>query len=388
MRVLRTTGTFYPHVTGPTYQAYRISRGLDERGHSSPIVTTDYVPESDMRGHPPDVESVSEIDVEVRRHPTLCQFHQYRLAPTAATEYLRGEFDIAHCHGYHSAMKDVFFGCSLLKSKPFVIHAHGSFGKDKDPTIDQKLHFKLYDLVGQLTLDRADAVVVSSTQEREEARQFGVAPEKIHVVPVGKDPDVYASVPRDPPEQSVRALFVGRLAPRRNVELLIESVARAREETDADIQLRIVGGEDTLSTASGGGYTEQLEETATELGVADHVTFVGPAYGDDLIEEYRSAHVFLNASHYENFGQAILEAAFAGLPVVSTPTGVASDIVVDGETGYIAEGVGETASALGRLAEDRSLGARQGRGARERAIENFSWPALIDAYLELYESLL
>lgn len=388
MRVLRTTGTFYPHVTGPTYQAYRISKGLTERGHASPIVTSDYTPASEMRGHPPDVDSVADIEIDVRRYPTAFQFHQYRLAPTAAKEYFSSDFDIVHCHGYHSAMKDVFFICSRFRSKPFVVHAHGSFGKEKDPTISQDLHFKLYDLFGKLTVKYADAIVVSSSQEREEAIEFGIDPAKVHVIPVGKDPKVYTRIPREPPTETFRALFVGRLAPRRNVELLLESIGRVVEEGGRDIELRIVGGEDTLSAVSGGKYTETLTHKAQELGISDHVQFVGPAYGDDLVREFREAHVFMNASHYENFGQAILEAAFAGLPIISTPTGVASDIVVPGETGYLADDVESMTTALRRLSSDTEFADRLGQSAQQRAIEDFSWPELIDKYVELYESLL
>ncbi|NIP99801.1 MAG: glycosyltransferase, partial [Nitrospinaceae bacterium] len=50
---------------------------------------------------------------------------------------------------------------------------------------------------------------------------------------------------------------------------------------------------------------------------------------------YQSADVFVYPSRYENFGQPVLEAAAWGLPVIATSTGVASEIIREGETGFL-----------------------------------------------------
>lgn len=170
----------------------------------------------------------------------------------------------------------MFYLGNLVSSKPFVIHGHGSFSKDNDPTIERSWQFKLYNKLWYRTIRHADAIVVSSEQEREDALSFGVPKEKIFVIPVGKEPDVYTAVPREPPEDTFRILFVGRLAPRRNVELLIDAVVDLER---TDIELRIVGGEGTLLDSSRGNYMSELKKRVEDRGIEQQVVFTGPKYG-------------------------------------------------------------------------------------------------------------
>ena len=384
MRVLRTTATFYPHVTGPAYQAYKMSEGLENRNHKSPIVTTNTIPEDEEPGFPPRIDGNEEFPFRVIRRKPLFSIDQYRIAPQTIYDYFSEPFDILHSHGYHNAIKDMFYLGNLIGSKPFVIHGHGSFSKNNDPTIERSWQFKLYNKLWYRTIRHADAIVVSSEQEREDAISFGVSDEKIYVIPVGKDPDVYTAVPRETPEDTFRILFVGRLAPRRNVELLIDAVADLER---TDIELRIVGGEATLSNSSRQNYTSKLSKKIVGHNIEHQVVFTGPKYGDDLIREYRTADVFVNPTHYENFGQANLEAAFAGLPLIATPTGVALDLISEGETGYLFE----TKSKLINLLEGCVRGSINIDEMRTTissvANHNYTWDTIIDDYLSMYDSI-
>lgn len=382
MKILRSTATFYPHVTGPAYQAYKISEGLEDRGHSSPIVTTSSVPEDP--GYPPDMDKNNSFPFRIIRRKPLFSFDQYRFPPQAIYDYFSESPDIIHCHGYQNAIKDVFYLGNLLNSKPFVIHGHGSFSKENDPTIERSLQFKLYDLLWSRTVTRADAIVVSSEQERKDAIEFGVPESKIWTIPVGKEPSVYTAVPRDPPENRLRVLFVGRLAPRRNVEMLINAVAQLED----GVELRIVGGEGSLSDSSREAYTDELQRRVDEHGISDRVVFTGPKYGDDLIKEYRSAHLFANPTHYENFGQANLEAAFAGLPLIATPTGVALDLISEGETGHLIEETDDLVELLSGFIDDIGELEGMGNNIARLAESEYTWDRIIDQYCQMYEQIL
>ena len=385
MKVLRTTATFYPHVTGPAYQAYKISEGLEERGHESPLVTTDVIPENEEPGYPPEMEEDDEFPFRIIRRKPLFSIDQYRCPPHAIFDLFSESPDIIHSHGYQNAIKDVFYLGNFIQSKPFVIHGHGSFSKDNDPTISRTHQFKLYNKIWFRTVKRADAVVVSSEQERRDAISFGVNEEKLWTIPVGKEQSVYTSIPRDPPEDHLRVLFVGRLAPRRNIEFLLEEIARMKRD---DIRLRIVGGEGTLSNSSKGDYEKKLMNQVQKLGIENYVEFTGPKYGDDLIEEYRGAHLFVNPTHYENFGQANLEAAFAGLPLVATPTGVALDIVTDSETGYFIEDSTDLVNILSEISPNSPQLYQMSQNISTHAVNHYTWDSILDQYQTLYKKLL
>jgi glycosyltransferase involved in cell wall biosynthesis len=76
-----------------------------------------------------------------------------------------------------------------------------------------------------------------------------------------------------------------------------------------------------------------------------------------------------------------------GLPVVASPVGVNSDIVVDGETGFLARSPGDWEAALNRLLSDAVLRRQLGACGRERAVDQFSLakhaPRLVSVFQKL-----
>jgi glycosyltransferase involved in cell wall biosynthesis len=99
--------------------------------------------------------------------------------------------------------------------------------------------------------------------------------------------------------------------------------------------------------------------------------------------------VLLFASHAEGFGMALVEAMALGLAPVSTPVGVAPQVVREGETGCLVP-VGDVAAmvaALARLVEDRArlLALRR---AAQAAVQGMTWRDIATRTLTLYESLL
>lgn len=111
MKVLRTTPTFYPHVIGPAYQAYKISEGLENQGHASPIIIANTVPENEEPGYPPEMEKGDEFPFRIIRRKPLSSIDQYRLPPQVIYDYLLEPFDIIHSHGYQNDIKRyVLFG--------------------------------------------------------------------------------------------------------------------------------------------------------------------------------------------------------------------------------------------------------------------------------------
>jgi glycosyltransferase involved in cell wall biosynthesis len=87
----------------------------------------------------------------------------------------------------------------------------------------------------------------------------------------------------------------------------------------------------------------------------------------------------------EPFGLTLTEAMAAGRPVVAYDSGAAREIVVDGVTGFVVPrgDVVALAGAMERLLADEGLALRMGRAGRERAIEKYSIPRMVQGYLEV-----
>jgi glycosyltransferase involved in cell wall biosynthesis len=98
------------------------------------------------------------------------------------------------------------------------------------------------------------------------------------------------------------------------------------------------------------------------------------------------ADIFLYPSKYENFGQPLIEAGAHGLPIVATAVGVARDIVVDGETGYLTSGDPKAISEGIHLLQDSNLRRQMGSQIKNLIKEKFNWGNIMDQYLTLYNS--
>ena len=169
------------------------------------------------------------------------------------------------------------------------------------------------------------------------------------------------------PKAEVRARgrigFSGRLDdPRKNVELLLESVACIRR----------VGG-DVTALLIGGEPDQDLRRRIEQLKITDVVQFSPYVAPEPLRDLLRTLDVFVVPSHQEGLCIAALEAMACGCPVVSTRCGGPEEFVIDGETGFL---VGfdpvEMADAVRRITGNDVLRERLGAGAHTLALCDYS----------------
>ncbi|MBW3605105.1 MAG: glycosyltransferase [Actinobacteria bacterium] len=290
--------------------------------------------------------------------------------------------DIVHAHFWMS-------GAAALRARPpatpvvQTFHALGVVkrrhqGTD-DPSPPQRLATE------RTIALSADRVIATCRDEVAELIALDADPAQIDVVPCGVDVDRFTPTgPRVPTRLAHRIVVLGRLVCRKGVDDVVRALAQLAHDATADhravgraTELVIAGGPppDRLDTS---GEVRRLRGIATELGVADRVTFCGAVSHDDVPGLLRSADVVVCAPWYEPFGIVPLEAMACGVPVVATAVGGMLDSVVHGRTGLHvpSHDPGAIASALRRLLTDTDLRRRMGRAGRRRATTHFGWPAV------------
>ncbi len=377
MKILRTIESFFPCVSGPANQAYRISAELESRKISSPILTTYCNIDKNL----PKKESYGKV--HITRFKNQIQVMRYCLS--LGIFFDLKNFDILHSHSYRSFQTDIGWLATRFKRKPFILSTHGSLLGYKYILGDRRrqLPYETYDWVTIKSAVRtADAVVVSSRSEYKEALEFGIDRKKIHLIPAGIDvADYETHTARS--NKILNLLFVGRIARNRYLEPIIKALQCLDE-----VKLTIVGGEERSSSLSRKGYLAELRTLADELGVRERIVFVGAKYGKELISYYQSADVFVYTSLYENFGQTLLEAAAAGLPIISTSVGIAPEIVIDGKTGFLVSDDPKMISQ--KIRELNNISTRREFSSRIKEIikYKFAWPNIIEQYLQVYKRLL
>jgi glycosyltransferase involved in cell wall biosynthesis len=130
---------------------------------------------------------------------------------------------------------------------------------------------------------------------------------------------------------------------------------------------------------------QRLERLARGLGIAEHVIFTG--FVSNPFALMRRADVFVSASHAESFGNVIVEAMAAGVPVISTrvPSGPET-IISDSETGIFANARDPTdlAAKIASVLSDRR--AAQAMAARARAaVARYDVRVVVEQYEDLLE---
>jgi len=145
------------------------------------------------------------------------------------------------------------------------------------------------------------------------------------------------------------ALYVGRVAPEKNLDAFLE--------LDMDLTKVVVGD---------GPYLKQLQQTYKD------VIFTGAKEGEELAECYSSADVFVFPSKTDTFGIVLLEAMASGVPVAAYPVTGPIDVVEQGVTGCLSESL--QGAIVGALKLDRDI-------CRQKALE-FSWQRCAELFLE------
>lgn len=169
-------------------------------------------------------------------------------------------------------------------------------------------------------------------------------------------------------------LFVGRLAPVKNLSTLIRATALAIPRRP-DLKLWLVGH---------GHERAALESLVNELGIAGNVTFWGERL--DVAGFFAAADVYCMSSVSEGLPMSLLQAMSVGLPAIVTNVGGMAEVVANANSG-LTPPVGDPAAmadAIIQLASDVNLRADFADNARRAYHENFTLDRMDQAYMNLY----
>jgi glycosyltransferase involved in cell wall biosynthesis len=236
-------------------------------------------------------------------------------------------------------------------------------------------------------LAQAAAIHFTTTEEAQLAGELTAAAPHV-IVPNGLDLSRFSQVRSRDTFRMNRlggfagdvVLFLGRIARKKGIDLLIQAFAQATQGRDAVL---VIAGPDDES------LTAELVPIAEALGISERVHFVGPVYGDHQLEALAAADVWALTSHTENFGNAVLEAMAAGLPVlVSTEVNVASQIAAAHAGVVTSLSVDEIAAALRSLLDSPDRRSVLRSRARTFA-QQFDWsivaPELVRTFRQVAE---
>ncbi|MER5570934.1 glycosyltransferase family 4 protein [Streptomyces goshikiensis] len=281
-----------------------------------------------------------------------------------------GDFDVIHDN------QTLGYGLLGQLGAPLVSTIHHPITVDRQLDLDAAKDFKKrlsvrrwygFTRMQERVARRLPSVLtVSGTSKQEIVQHLGVREERIHVVHIGADTDLWS------PDPSV-AEVPGRIVttssadvPLKGLVHLVEALAKLRTERP-DAHLVVVG-----KRAERGPVARAIET----YGLQDAVRFVKGITDAELVDLVRSAQVSCVPSLYEGFSLPAAEAMATGTPLVATTGGAIPEVAgPDGETCLAVPpgDPGALAAALGRVLGDPELRARLGAAGRERVLDRFTW---------------
>ncbi|GBC82004.1 D-inositol 3-phosphate glycosyltransferase [bacterium HR10] len=308
-----------------------LARELVRRGHEVTVYTSNLL---DATRRLSDRTLVSQWEgVRVVYFHTVVRYRWDGVQPDVFRHLgTLAEFDLIHVYGVRDFLSTVVCWAARRRGLPYVVEPMGML-----VPIGRSLRKKrAYDrFFGRTLLARAARVIVTSVQEAGEAHAWGIPREKIVVRRNGLDLSEFDPLP---PRGAFRArlgigenqrvvLYLGRLAVKKNIPLLIEAFAEARGPEDV---LLIIGPDD------GDGTRSAIARAIARTRLGDAVRVLGPLYGRERVSALVDADVMVLPSVHENFGNVVVEALASGTPVIVTNRcGVAP--LVEGRAGIVIE---------------------------------------------------
>lgn len=329
-------------------------------------------------------DELCRVQVPMPPKPNWVQVPSFAMASRSRVK--RSKPRIIHAHDPQYIGADLYTAHSCFKS--YIRRERESAGLAKG------ILSRLYpphvsaSVMSRLAYGNAPLIVaVSGSIRAEIIEEHKLAADRVRVVYNGVDLDRFSTSGRGSArlrleselsldlQSKLLLIFVGYEFDRKRLDVVLKAMAQLEPEQS---HLLVVGGADAT----------RYVQLARDLGVASQVSFMG--HRSDVADLLKASDVFVFPTKYEAASLAILEAAAAGLAVVTTDVAMAGEVFLDGETALLVSNRDshyEVAARLKLLASDRLLVSSLGHQAANLA-KKFSWESIWGQYDALYEELL
>ncbi len=365
--------TCYPTYGGSGAVATELGIALAERGHEVHFITY----QQPFR-LPNFLPRVFFHEVDVGRYP-LFEYPPYDLALAVRMHEVVREhgLDVLHCHYAIPHATSAWIAREMLREGAGDVRVVTTLHGTDITIVGQERSFYT---ITRFSIEKSDSVTAVSQFLREETyRAFGCVGCDVEVIHNFIDPALFDRAKhRFPLAERVAGrkvlMHISNFRPVKRVRDVVRSFALINAEVPS-----------VLVMVGDGPERVEAEAEARELGVAEHVIFLGKI--DAIAPLLAGAHLFLLTSDRESFGLSALEALASGVPVLGYRAGGLPEVVTDGVTGCLFD-VGDIdglARAGIAMLSDSARWETMSEAAAADARTRFSLEKVVAQYEALYE---
>ncbi|MCB1264314.1 MAG: glycosyltransferase family 4 protein [Mycobacterium sp.] len=386
MKVLLVSWEYPPVVIGGLGRhVYQLATALAAGGHEV-VVLARRPAGTDPSTHPTTDDTVEGVRVIAAAHdPHEFDFGPDMMAWTLAmghamtraglrlhTEGWRP--DVVHAHDWLVAHPAIALAESF--DVPLVSTVHATEAGRHSGWVSGRISRQVHALESWLVHESDSLIACSVSMAEEITELFGPIAAEMTVIPNGIDSSRWPFARRQrhggPPE----LLFFGRLEYEKGVHDAIAALPRIRRTHPGT----------TLTIAGDGTQRARLVEVARNHRVLKAVRFLGEVDHDELLRLLHRADAAVLPSHYEPFGIVALEAAAAGIPLVTANVGGLGEAVIPGRTGisHPPRDLAALAAAVRAVLDDPAAAQRRAVAARQRLTADFDWHTVAHNTAQVY----
>ncbi len=296
------------------------------------------------------------------------------------------DFDLVHdnqCLGY-----DIL---KIEKIIPTIVTLHHPITRDRELEMTHaatpkrrrslKRWYSFVEMQGEVASKMPRIVVVSENSINDIHKDMGVSRDRMRLVPVGVDPDLFKPMPNVARKPGQLITTASADVALKGLSFLLEAMAQLRAQ-GREIRLTIIGKPRP-------GHSMDLIES---LGLKPYIDFVSGVPDERIVELYAEAELAVVPSLYEGFSLPAIEAMSTGICLVATDGGALPEVTgTDNDTVLQcpAADAPALAATIARGLDSAELRARVGEAGRQRVVERWSWrhcaSLTVDQYREVLE---
>lgn len=225
-------------------------------------------------------------------------------------------------------------------------------------------------IIGSSLLVLADHVICMTEYLR---KKFILLSYKINLIPLGVKGDFFTEDFVVPPVDALHLVFPAQFRAGKNQNMIVCAFARyVKTSGDTD---------STLTLPGDGKMRADIKELVKKLGISRQVILPGKVSKDEIKRMYLESNIAIVASNSETFGQSIVEPFVIGRCVVSTPVGIAPEIITNGLNGFIFNSEDDLFNVLSQIGQNKSSLMVIGKANYSKRYL-FSWSNITNMYID------
>ena len=376
MKILITVGIFPPDIGGPASFVPKIAKLLQENGFEVTIICLSNEKIVDNESYKI-IRILRNQNLMIRWIKTIFKMiSNGRNADTIFVNGLPMEAYIANLFLRKKLIRKIVgdWAWERGRNKGIINDSFDEFQKNK-----HNLHLEIAKFSRGWTATKADLVITPSVHLKNVVKNWGVSENNLKVIYNGTN--IQSKITKKENEV-LHFITVGRLAPWKNIDKIIQAMAILNEK-GFNFIFNIVGS---------GPLNEKLKILVKELKLENKIFFLGQKNTEELNKIYLDSDIYIQASGYEGLPHVILEAINFNLSIISTPIGGTNEILLDGKNGWILKLKDKKApdefdlqEIIYELVDNKTKSNNLIHNAKEYLIENFDEDKNLNKYIELFK---